>query len=151
MFKVTNHEDALLKNQGSTLCICRSFPHTLGLTNCWNIWTGSEATVPSTVTKLVHMDLRDWVILACVPWQINMRDWCMGEGLQGLRSKSASFQKINSWWGQQRAERVFVLCLFVAALLPLHTEAEWEEVKKTISSQEQDSSISDEFYKVSKY
>lgn len=73
----------------------------------------------------------------------------MGEGLQGLWSESTSFQKINGWWGQQRAERVFMLCLFVAALLPLRTEAEWEEVKKTVSSQKQDSSISDEFYKVS--
>ncbi|XP_051967204.1 scm-like with four MBT domains protein 1 isoform X2 [Xyrauchen texanus] len=35
-----------------------------------------------------------------------------------------------------------------AALLPLRTETEWEEVKKTISCQDQDSSISDDFYRV---
>ncbi|XP_016394328.1 scm-like with four MBT domains protein 1 [Sinocyclocheilus rhinocerous] len=37
-----------------------------------------------------------------------------------------------------------------AALLALRTEAEWEEVKKTVSSQVQDSSINEEFYRVSK-
>lgn len=42
------------------------------------------------------------------------------------------------------------VCLFVA-LLSLRTEAEWEEVKKTVFSQAQDSSISEEFYRVSKY
>ncbi|KTG07324.1 hypothetical protein cypCar_00019533, partial [Cyprinus carpio] len=35
-----------------------------------------------------------------------------------------------------------------AALLSLRTEAEWEEVKKTVSSQVHDSSINEEFYRV---
>ncbi|TRY65790.1 hypothetical protein DNTS_014258 [Danionella cerebrum] len=34
-----------------------------------------------------------------------------------------------------------------AALLPLHSEAEWEETKRSISSQMEDSSISEEFYR----
>lgn len=36
-------------------------------------------------------------------------------------------------------------------LLPLRTKEEWEEVRQAIANQPQDSSISEEFYKVSKW
>lgn len=35
-------------------------------------------------------------------------------------------------------------------LLPLRTKEEWEEVRQAVTNQPQDSSISEEFYKVSK-
>jgi hypothetical protein len=38
--------------------------------------------------------------------------------------------------------------LLVSALVPLHTEEEWEEVRQRISNQPHDEALSEEFYKV---